>query len=80
MPVSQGVLGWRIALDGSSGRGHFRGDRPGGFVLIWVRVPTLSAYRLVAFITCMFAVTGAAVTAGGSPTRVPRRAISYLRC
>jgi len=33
-----------------------------GFVLIWVWVPTLSTYRLVAFITCMFAVTGAAVT------------------
>jgi len=31
-------------------------------VLIAVWVPTLSAYRLVAFITCMFAVTGAAVT------------------
>jgi len=32
-----------------------------GFVLIWVWVPTLSTYRLVAFVTCMFAVTGAAV-------------------
>jgi len=33
-----------------------------GFVLIMLWVPTLSTYRLVAFITCMFAVTGAAVT------------------
>ena len=33
-----------------------------GGVLIAVWVPTLSTYRLVAFVTCMFAVTGAAVT------------------
>ena len=33
-----------------------------GGVLIAVWVPTLSTYRLVAFMSCMFAVTGAAVT------------------
>ena len=32
-----------------------------GGVLIMLWVPTLSTYRLVAFVTCMFAVTGAAV-------------------
>lgn len=32
-----------------------------GFVLIMLWVPTLSTYRLVAFIACMFAVTGAVV-------------------
>ena len=32
-----------------------------GFVLIWVWARTLSTYRLVAFIACMFAVAGAAV-------------------
>ena len=30
-----------------------------GFVLIFLLAPTVSTYRLVAFITCMFAVTGA---------------------
>ncbi len=30
-----------------------------GFLLIFLFVPTVSTYRLVAFITCMFAVTGA---------------------
>ena len=32
-----------------------------GFVLIVLWVPTLSTYRLVAFIASMFAVTGAVV-------------------
>ena len=32
-----------------------------GGVLLMVWVPTLSTYRLVAFVTCMFAVTGAVV-------------------
>ena len=32
-----------------------------GGVLIMLWVPTLSTYRLVAFVTCMFAVTGAVV-------------------
>ena len=42
-----------------------------GYVLIMVWVPTLSAYRLVAFITCMFAVTGAVVAIAVTATRGP---------
>lgn len=42
-----------------------------GYVLIAVWAPTLSAYRLVAFITCMFAVTGAVVAVAVTATRSP---------